>query len=60
MLGVHREVSSLAVYGDTGQFPIIVLQKISVLKYWYHIWMTSSTSGLTHMLTSLRKNRAAA
>ena len=25
MLGVRRQTSSLAVYGDTGQFPIIVL-----------------------------------
>ena len=37
MLGVRRQTSSLAVYGDTGQFPIIVLQQISVLKYWCHI-----------------------
>ena len=37
MLGVRRQTSSLALYGDTGQFPIIVLQEISVLKYWCHI-----------------------
>ena len=37
MLGVRRQTSSLALCGDTGQFPIIVLQKISVLKYWCHI-----------------------
>ena len=37
MLGVRRQTSSLALYWDTGQFPIIVLQKISVLKYWCHI-----------------------
>ena len=37
MLGVRRQTSSLALYGDTSQFPIIVLQKISVLKYWCHI-----------------------
>ena len=37
MLGVRRQTSSLAVYGDTGQFPVQVLQQISVLKYWCHI-----------------------
>ena len=37
MLGARRQTSSLAVYEDTGQFPIIVLQQISVLKYWCHI-----------------------
>ena len=37
MLGVRRQTSSLTVYGDTGQFPIIVLQQISILKYWCHI-----------------------
>ena len=37
MLGVRRQTSSLALYGDTCQFPIIVLQKIYVLKYWCHI-----------------------
>ena len=37
MLGVCRQTSSLAVYGDKGQFPIIILQQISVLKYWCHI-----------------------
>ena len=37
MLGGRRQTSSLAVYGDTGQFPIKVLQQISVLKNWCHI-----------------------
>ena len=36
-LGVRRQTSSLAVYGDTGQFQVQVLQQISVLKYWCHI-----------------------
>ena len=34
MLCVRRQTSSLAVYGNTGQFPV---QQISVLKYWCHI-----------------------
>ena len=37
MLSVRRQTSSLAVYGDTGQFPLIFLQQISVLKNWCHI-----------------------
>ena len=37
ILCVRRQTSFLTVYGDTGQFPIIVLQQISVLKYWCHI-----------------------
>ena len=37
MLCVRHQISFLAFYGDTGQFPIIVLQHISVLKYWCHI-----------------------
>ena len=37
MYSVRRQTSSLVAYGDTGQFPIIVLQMIPVLKYWCHI-----------------------
>ena len=37
MLGVRRQTSYLTLYGDTCQFPIIVLQKVSVLKYCCHV-----------------------
>ena len=53
MLGVSRHTSSPGVYGETGQFPIFILQKIMTLKYWCHILNSSSCSPLRHCYKSL-------
>ena len=53
MLGVSRHTSSPGVYGETGQFPIFILQKIMTLKYWCHILNSSSRSPLRHCYKSL-------
>jgi exonuclease III len=34
MLGVSESSSNVAVYGETGRYPLIVRQKIKVIKYW--------------------------
>ena len=34
ILGVHKNASNLAIYGETGRYPLIVRQKVKALKYW--------------------------
>ena len=53
MLGVSRHTSSPGVYGETGQFPIFILQKIMTLKCRCHILNSSSRSPLRHCYKSL-------
>ena len=37
ILGVLRQTSNLAVYGELGRVPLNVLHKVKVLKYWFKI-----------------------
>ena len=34
MLGVRRQTPTLAIYGDTGHFPLLLKQQVQTLKYW--------------------------
>jgi hypothetical protein len=34
ILGVRKQTPTLAIYAETGRFPLITRQKISTLKYW--------------------------
>ena len=34
MLGVRRQTPTLALYGDTGHFPLLLKQQVQTLKYW--------------------------
>ena len=33
-LGVRRQTPTLAIYGDTGHFPLLLKQEVQTLKYW--------------------------
>ena len=37
VLGVRKQTSNIAVYGELGRFPLVVLRKIRILKYWFKI-----------------------
>ena len=37
ILGVRRQTSNIAVYGELGRVPLYVLRKIRILKYWFKI-----------------------
>ena len=34
MLGVRRQTPTLAIYGDTGHFPLLLKQQVQTLIYW--------------------------
>ena len=34
LLGVRKQTPTLAVYAETGRFPLVVRQKINMIKYW--------------------------
>ena len=37
ILDVRKQTSNVAVYGELGRFPLFVLRKIRILKYWFKI-----------------------
>ena len=37
VLGVKPQTSTLAAYGETGRFPLVLGQSLNVVKYWYRI-----------------------
>ena len=37
VLGVRKQTSNIAVYRELGRFPLVVLRKIRILKYWFKI-----------------------
>jgi hypothetical protein len=37
MLGVKLQTSTLAIYGETGRFPLLLRQQIRTLKYWVRL-----------------------
>ncbi|MEW8545044.1 MAG: reverse transcriptase family protein [Candidatus Thiodiazotropha sp.] len=37
ILGVRRQTSNIAVYGELGRFPLYIIRKIRILKYWFKI-----------------------
>ena len=36
-MGVRKQTSYIAVYRELGRFPLVVLRKIRILKYWFKI-----------------------
>jgi hypothetical protein len=36
-LGVRQQTSNAAEYGEFGRVPVLIIRKISVVKYWYII-----------------------
>ena len=39
ILGVRKQTSSLAVYAETGRFPLLIRQKVSTINYWSRLAM---------------------
>ena len=44
MLGVRKQTSTLAVYGETGRFPLHVRQQMRVINYWLKLEKKSDDS----------------
>ena len=42
-LGVRRQTSNIAVYGEVGRGPLAILRKVRILKYWYKILTSNNT-----------------
>ena len=56
-LGVRKQTSTPAIYGDTGRFPLIIRQHIKAVKYWCRILETISEPSrqkCLHMLLKLK------
>ena len=37
ILGVKQQTSTLAVYGETGRFPLLLRQRLALIKYWSRV-----------------------
>ena len=54
LLGVRRQTCNIAIYGELGRVPLIVLRKIRILKYWKKI--ISSQESLLYKVYVLQAN----
>ncbi|MEW8546880.1 MAG: reverse transcriptase family protein, partial [Candidatus Thiodiazotropha sp.] len=54
LLGVRRQTNNIAVYGELGRFPLFVLRKIRILKYWYKV--INSQGSLLHKVYTQQLN----
>ena len=36
-LGVHKKTSNMAIFGETGKYPISIKIFVHILKYWYRL-----------------------
>ena len=43
ILGVRRQTSDIAVYGEVGRVPLSILRNVRILKYWYKILTSNDT-----------------
>ena len=43
VLGVHHKTANLAVYGETGRFPLYIDQLVQCMKYYQHLENTENT-----------------
>ena len=43
ILGVRRQTSNIAVYGEVGRVPLSILRKVRILKYWHKILTSNDT-----------------
>ena len=55
VLGVRKQTPSLAVYGETGRFPLHVRQKIRMVNYWIRLERAPDDSLLKKCLNLPRK-----
>ena len=53
VLGVGKHTSHVAIYGETGRFPILLRQKVKVLKYWCRITSMPDSSLIKQTYNSL-------
>ena len=54
-LGVRKQTHTPAIYGDTGQFPLIIRQHIKALKYWCRILKLSQSHPVGNAYNMLRE-----
>ena len=54
-LSVKPQTSTLAVYGETGRFPLAVRQRINILKYWCRIINMENNSIVKNTYLELHK-----
>ena len=52
-LGLRTQTPTLAVYGDTGRFPLLVRQQIVILKYWNRLLSLSADNPIKHAYVML-------
>jgi hypothetical protein len=50
VLGVRKQTPTLAIYAETGRFPLITRQKLSTIKYWARSETMTADSKLRHCL----------
>ena len=43
VLGVHQKTANLAVYGETGRYPLYIDQIVQCVKYYHHLENTENT-----------------
>ena len=55
VLGVHPRTTNIALYGETGRYPILIDQTIAVVKYQHHLEFSSENKLLNRFYDNLKK-----
>ena len=53
MLGVKQQTTSVTIYGDTGRYPLFLIQQMLALKYWIRLISFPKNSYLRIVYNSL-------
>lgn len=53
MLNVKMSTNNLALYGETGRFPLFVNRKVKVIKYWFKIMNCCNTNYILYTVYSV-------
>ena len=54
LLGVKNSTCNLAIYGETGRFPLILYQKLKVVDYWLRLQRLNKNSLLTQVFKMVK------
>ena len=54
LLGVKNSTCNLAIYGETGRFPLILYQKLKVVDYWLRLVRLNKNSLLTQVFRMVK------
>ena len=52
-LGVKRSTSSLAIYGETGRFPLVLRQQDNAVKLWFRLKFSKAQKPINHVFSEL-------